>query len=79
MPVRSIRSKLQYILSPGDLIPRFFLLGRTRPLAVLVLFAIVLLAGPLAATDAGGAQIHLAEAEQTEPPPPLRPEQVRFD
>jgi len=79
MPVTLIRSKLQHPVLPGDLIPRRCLLGRIRPLAVVVLLTIVLLAGPLAAIHAGGAQAHPAETEQTEPPSPLRPEQVRFD
>ena len=37
------------------------------------------LTGPLTVIHADSAQARLAEAEQTEPPFPLRPEQVRFD
>jgi PAS domain S-box-containing protein len=86
MPIPSIRSKLRRPVLPGDLILRRRLLDRRhrrsrrkRALAVLALLLIWLLAGPLAAIHAGGAQARLAEAQQAEPPPPLQPEQVRFD
>lgn len=53
--------------------------SRKRPLAVFVVLTIWLLAGPLAAIHGHSAQAHQTGEEQTESPPPLRPEQVRFD
>ena len=45
---------------------------------MLVLLGILLLTGPLTASQAVGAQARLAEAEPAAPPSPLRPEQIRF-
>jgi PAS domain S-box-containing protein len=80
-----ICTKLQRPRLSGNRIPQQLLLdrgqagsSRKRTVAVLALLAILVLAGPLTASHADSARARLAEEEQTEPPPPLRPEQVRF-
>jgi len=86
MPVTSMRRKLCRILPLWDFVSRYRFLqrshmgsSRTRTLAVFVVLAILILAGPLTATHADGAQALMAVAEQKESYPPLRPDQVRFD
>jgi PAS domain S-box-containing protein len=86
MPVGWVGTKLRHPFSLEDRNPRRRSpdrlqagSSRRRILAVLVVLAIWVAAGPLAAIHADSTQARLAEAEQTEPPPPLRPEQVRFD
>jgi hypothetical protein len=53
-------------------------LSSGRLMAVFACLSILLLVGPLTAIHANGAPVALTGEQQTEPPPPLHPEQVRF-
>ncbi|MFC2015501.1 two-component regulator propeller domain-containing protein [Chloroflexota bacterium] len=77
-----IHNKLQRSRLPGDHVRRRrqnASSSRARALAALTLLFMFVLTGPLTVIHANGAQARLVEAEQTEPPFPLQPEQVRFD
>ena len=76
-----LRTKLRRPRRLGDQITQLQLhvgSGWKRNLAVPHCFPSGVLAGPLTAIHANGAQGRQTEEEKTEPPPPLHPEQVRF-
>ncbi|MGD8465961.1 MAG: hypothetical protein PVI09_19030, partial [Anaerolineae bacterium] len=77
-----IHTKLQRPRLPGDHVRRrrqHASLSRARALVALALLFMFVLTGPLTVIHANGAPAGLTEEEQTEQPPPLQPEQVRFD
>ena len=79
-----IRTRLRHrrpsgypISRPGVLQQLCTRASRRRILAVFALLSVLVLAGPLAG-HADGPPAGLTEEGRTEPPPPLRPDQVRF-